>query len=331
MMKRRILFYLSLATILLLVFSVLHLFIGQIYLSSSDFFGAVFKNGNYSNEEILMREFRIPRLLMAIVAGGGLALAGMLMQTLFNNPLAGPYVLGINSGSSLLVALSILTGSTFLGSELSLVFSAIVGAFIFGLIILLFSLSVKSHLSLLLIGLMLGSFTSALVSILEMGAGAEQFKAFAFWGMGSLQQIELSQIPILMLTFFGSIGASFLLVKPLNMLVIGENSAVILGLSLRKTRILVIAVTALFTGLITAFCGPIAFVGLAVPNITKLVFRTQQHTWLILGNVLIGALFLVVCDVLIQSLESVIHLPLNALTSIIGAPFVIFILLKKVR
>ncbi len=114
------------------------------------------------------------------------------------------------------------------------------------------------------------------------------------------------------------------------MLVLGEDSAVMLGLSLRKTRILIISVTALFTGLITAYCGPIAFVGLAVPNITKLLFRTQQHGWLIIGNLIIGALFLVSCDVLIQYLEETVHLPLNALTSIIGAPFVIFILIKKV-
>jgi iron complex transport system permease protein len=329
-MKYRIHFFLLFSAFALVLISVLHLFVGQISLSFADFSAAFFKNTPLSTNELLMREFRIPRLIMAIVGGGGLALAGMLMQTLFNNPLAGPYVLGINSGSSLLVALSTLTGFTFLGTQLNIVFAAIVGAFIFGMIILLFSLSVKSHISLLLIGLMLGSFTFAVVSILELSAAAEQFKSFAVWGMGSLQQVEMSQVPLILLFFLGSVLSSFLLIKPLNMLVLGEDSAVMLGLSLRKTRILIISVTALFTGLITAYCGPIAFVGLAVPNITKLLFRTQQHAWLIGGNLIIGALFLVSCDVLIQYLEETVHLPLNALTSIIGAPFVIFILIKKV-
>jgi len=271
----------------------------------------------------------MPRMVMALIAGAGLSLSGLLMQTLFNNPLAGPYVLGINSGSSLFVAFSIMTGIPLLSSGLGIIPSALIGAFVFGVIILFFSAFVKSHVSLLLIGLMLGSFTTALVFILQSVSSSEELKSFAMWAMGSLQKTELSQLPIIVLLFTLGIIGSLLLIKPLNTLVIGEDEAILLGINYKAVRLLIISITALLTGLITALCGPIAFVGLAVPNLVRILIKTQNHFTLIFASVFIGGAFILICDILIQLLENTIHIPINALTSLIGAPFVVLIVLKR--
>jgi iron complex transport system permease protein len=325
--KNKILFF-SLFLLLPIV-AVAHLFVGEITLSFSDFYNSLFKFNSSNTNHIIFQEFRIPRLVMGIIAGSGLSIAGLLMQTMFNNPLAGPYILGINSGSSLFVAFSIMTGIPFLTSDIGTISSALIGAFIFGLIILSFSFVVRSHVSLLLIGIMLGSFTSAFVSILQSMSDPSQLKLFTMWAMGSLQQVEMSQLPLIISFFVVGIIASLFVIKPLNALVLGENQALMLGIHIKYVRLILIVITAILTGLITAFCGPIAFVGLAVPNLVKLVFKTQSHGILLLGCLLIGSVFLLLCDILVQLLENTVHIPINALTSIIGAPFVIVIVLKR--
>jgi iron complex transport system permease protein len=309
----------------------LHLISGQIELSFSSYLDSLFHFDPNNTSQVLVREFRVPRLLMAMVAGAGLSLSGMFMQTLFKNPLAGPYVLGINSGASLLIALSLMTGVQFFQSNFGLIGTALIGAFAAGLLMMLIAQRLKSQITLLLVGLMFGSFTSAIVSILESFAGAESLKSYTMWSMGSLQQVEFGQLGIILIIFALGIVASFLLVKPLNMLVIGEKSAALLGLPIKATRMFVLLLTALFAGLITAFCGPIAFVGIAIPNLTRILFQTTNHRYLIIGNVLIGAIFLLLTDAFIQVLEGQISIPLNALTSIIGAPFVVFLLIRKLR
>lgn len=306
-----------------------YFFIGQITIDFSDFSNAFFHFDHLNTKHIIIREFRLPRVVMAIIAGSGLSLAGLLMQTLFNNPLAGPYVLGINSGSSLFVAFSLMTGIPFFGSDFGIIASALLGAFIFGLIILFFSFVVKSHISLLLIGMMLGSFTSAFVSIIQSMSELENLKAFTMWTMGSLQHVDLSQLPLILLFFVIGLLSCLLVIKPLNALVIGERQALMLGIDIKTIRLLLISITAILTGLVTAFCGPIAFVGLAVPNLVKMLFKTQSHSILIIGCLLVGSIFLLACDILVQLLETTIHIPINALTSVIGAPFVIFIVLKR--
>jgi iron complex transport system permease protein len=178
---------------------------------------------------------------------------------------------------------------------------------------------------------MFGSFTSAIVSFLEISSKAEQLKSFTLWSMGSLQNVLLEQIPLILMFFVIGIILSALIVKPLNLLVLGENAASLLGIKIQQTRIVIMVITALLTGLITAFSGPIAFVGLAVPNITRILLKTQNHFFLIAGNLLIGSAFLMLCDILIQILESEIQLPINVLTSLIGAPFVIFVLIRKMK
>jgi len=309
----------------------LHLSIGEIPIDLDDLKNAIFNYDAENTAQLLAREFRFPRLIMACIAGAGLSLAGMLMQTLFNNPLAGPYVLGINSGASLMVAISLLTGIQFFGTNLGLISAALIGAFAAGMLMMSVTGFLKSQVSLLLVGLMFGSFTSAIVSFLEVTTNAEQLKSFTLWSMGSLQNVLLEQIPLILFFFIIGIVLSALIVKPLNLLVIGENAASLLGIKIQQTRLVIMVITALLTGLITAFCGPIAFVGLAVPNITRILLKTQNHSHLIFGNLIIGSTFLVACDTFIQYLESSVQLPINILTSLIGAPFVIFVLIHRTK
>jgi len=327
--KHSILFFVLIAGLPL--FALTHLFAGQISVDFTDVFEALF---NYKEQEInqlIIREIRFPRMIMAIIAGAGLSVAGLLMQTLFNNPLAGPYVLGINSGSSLFVALSIMTGIPFFTSEFGLITNALLGAFIFGVIILTFSRFAKTQISLLLIGIMLGSFISAFVSLLQSASDAQELKIFTLWALGSLQKVEFNQLPIVVSTAALGIIGSLFIIKPLNILILGESEAKLLGINIQKTRLIIIAITAILTGLVTAFCGPIAFVGLAVPNLVRILFKTQNHKVLVFANLLFGGIFILLCDIFIQLLEPYFMLPINVLTSMIGAPLVIFFILNRLK
>lgn len=330
MIKRTNFIFLALFVVVV-VFFITHLIIGQIPITFSDYWNAIFHFDASNTNHLIALEFRIPRAIIAVIAGAGLSVAGMFMQTIFNNPLAGPYVLGINTGSSLVVAASMMTGISFLQTDIGIIGSAMIGALAFGFIILFFSIFVRSHVALLLIGLMLGSFASAIISILQTTSSAQELKAFTIWTMGSLQQVELSQLPLISGLFFGTLLLSIFIVKPLNVLVLGERSSGILGINVRTTRLFTILLTALLTGSVTAFCGPIAFVGLAIPNLTRALFKTQHHGKLLIGNLLLGALFLLVADSCIQLAEPIVQLPINAFTSILGAPFIIYIVLKRLK
>ena len=317
--------------VLLPIIASIHLFAGQISIDSSDYFSSLFHYNSSDSYQIIAREIRIPRMIMAIIAGAGLSIAGLLMQTLFNNPLAGPYVLGINSGASLFVAFSIMTGIPFFTSTLGITANALIGAFVFGMIILFFSRFLRSQVSLLLVGLMLGSFTGALVSLLQTASQADELKVFTLWALGSLQKVEFEQI----LPIFSVFSVGILLVaftsKSLNILVLGEENARLLGVNIKRARLFIIILTALFTGLVTAFCGPIAFIGLAVPNLVRMIFKTQSHITLLISSALTGAIFILLCDICIQLIEPHFMIPINVFTSIVGAPFVVLIILKKLR
>lgn len=315
--------------LLLVCIVFLHLTNGRLGDSPGDFFSAIFNFDENSQSQLILREIRFPRTVIAILAGASLALSGLLLQTFLNNPLAGPSVLGITSGSSLFVALSLLSGIGFFATEIGVTFSALLGALSFSLLILFFSYFIKSQVSLLLVGMMLGAFTSALVQVLQLTSHANQLKAFTLWSFGSLQQVTFAQLGFIFMLFLAGTAALIWIVKPLNMLVLGEKNAQILGLNIKLVRILIILLSSLFAGVITAFCGPISFIGLAVPNIVKMLFKTQSHGVLILGCLLLGALVLLLCDLLIIYLEPYIAVPLNGITSLIGAPVVVWIILKK--
>lgn len=313
------------------VLLIAHLYAGQSPIKLDDIWNSIFNYTETNSNQLIVRELRFPRLIIGFFAGGGLALTGLLMQTMFNNPLAGPHILGINSGSGLFVALATFTGIPFLHTNYGVVFSAFLGAIIFGSIIVFFSYFIKNYVSLLLIGIMIGSFTSAITSILQSLSSSDELKVYFMWTMGSIQHVGFNDIPLIVSISTIGILATFLLIKPMNALLLGEKHANSLGINVKSIRIIIIIVTALLTGIITAYCGPIAFVGLTVPNLVRMIFKTQTHQILLLSSFLIGTYFLLVCDIIIQLIENQIQIPINAITSIIGAPFVVYIVLKKIK
>ena len=226
--------------ILLVFVTYLHLNNGRFANSFGEFFSALFDFDENNQAQLILREIRFPRTVIAILAGAALALSGLLLQTFLNNPLAGPSVLGITSGSSLFVALSLLSGIGFFATEIGVTFSALLGALSFSLLILFFSYFIRSQVSLLLVGMMLGAFTSALVQILQLTSHANQLKAFTLWSFGSLQQVTFAQLGFIFLLFvLGSLVLVWI-IKPLNILVLGEKNARVLGLNIKSIRILVI-------------------------------------------------------------------------------------------
>ncbi|MCT4561360.1 MAG: iron ABC transporter permease [Crocinitomicaceae bacterium] len=318
-----------LLTLLPLVAILLHLATGEIEVSLNDYWNSLFHFDPSNVSHQIIREFRWPRIFMGLMAGGALSIAGLLMQTLFQNPLAGPYVLGVNSGSSLFVALGLLTGWELVQTDLGLVSAAFIGATLVAVLILTLSFYLRNSLSLLLVGIMIGSFTSAIISILQSASEVNSLKVFTLWAMGSLQHVGLDQVPFIAILFTFGITGAFMVIKPLNAMVLGDSSAQLLGIAIKKNRTFIIIVTVLLTALITAYCGPIAFVGLAVPNLIRILFKTQNHRVLVPATLIFGASFLVLCDVLVQLMVVVTPIPINAITSLVGAPMVIYFILKK--
>jgi len=314
-MKQRHTIFVIWASVLFCMLCWLHLFVLQ--------------QNNGSHDHLVFWEFQVPRLLSAILAGAGLSLSGLLMQNLFENPMAGPYILGLNSGASLLMALLVLGVAPAFINELSYVGAAMLGAYLAASLMFVVARRVQNVQSLLIIGLMFASFTGAIESVLQSYAAPEQIKQLLIWNMGSLQQMSAAQAPILSGIVLACIGVCLFLVKSLNALVLGELPALQLGIQVKKMRFLVLMLTALLAGSITAFCGPIAFVGLAIPNLARAVLKTQDHLYLILFTVLVGSCFLMAIDALILVLDPWMTLPVNVLTAVVGAPYVAYLMMKK--
>jgi iron complex transport system permease protein len=279
----------------------------------------------------ILSQIRLPRNITAILSGAGLSLSGLLLQTLFRNPLAGPSILGISSGSGLGVALVLLSGVSMTGmaGTGSIVFGAIIGALIVVALISLISLKFEDVTLVLIAGMMLGFLSSALVSILAFFSNSEQLKPFIHWGFGSFTRLNEYQIPILTITLILAVVATLFLYKPLNALLPGEAFAGSVGINVRKSRILIIILTGLLTGTITAFVGPIGFIGLAVPQVVKLIFNTNHHSITIPGSLLFGAFIALACDIISRVPGQDFSLPLNAITALFGAPVVLFILFRS--
>jgi iron complex transport system permease protein len=289
-----------------------------------------------STWEYIIINYRLPKAITAVLVGMGLSISGLLMQTLFRNPLAGPYVLGLSSGASLGVAFVIL-GASILPSFLSgillspygIVLASTLGSTTVLLLVLLVSQQLRDTMAILIVGLMFGSFTSAIVGVLTYFSSAEQLQKFTFWSMGNLGNLSWSSILILTICVMLGLFLSSLSIKPLNALLLGENYAKSMGLNFNKARLIIILATSILAGSITAYAGPIAFVGLAVPHIAKLVFQTSNHTVLFWSTLLFGAAIMLICDVVSQMPGMEITLPINAITSILGAPVVIWLLVRK--
>ncbi|AUC15575.1 iron ABC transporter [Tenacibaculum sp. SZ-18] len=311
--------------------------IGSVDIPIPEIFKTLFgQTPSKSSWETIIINYRLPKTITAILVGSGLSVSGLLMQTLFRNPLAGPFVLGISSGASLGVAIFLL-GTGLLGGIFSfsaflnwgLPFASSVGAFLVLLAVIIAANKVRNTMSILIIGLMFGSLASALISILSYFSEAEQIKQFVFWGFGSLGNLTWNEILIFFGVFVISAVGIFFSIKPLNSFLLGENYAKSLGINTKKSRNIILIVTSLLTGVITAFCGPIAFIGLAVPHITKLIFKTSNHKILIPSVSLLGGIILLICDSIAQLPHSEFTLPINAITSLFGAPVVIWLLVRK--
>uniref|UniRef100_UPI0033401E68 iron ABC transporter permease n=1 Tax=Flavobacterium sp. TaxID=239 RepID=UPI0033401E68 len=287
-----------------------------------------------STWEYIILNFRLPKAITAILVGIGLSISGLLMQTLFRNPLAGPYVLGLSSGSSLGVAF-IIMGASFLPvfladlflSSFGIVLASILGSLFVLFLVFIVSKKLKDTMSILIVGLMFSSFTGAIVSVLTYFSSAEQLQKFTFWSMGNLG--NLSWLQLLILSISVTIGCLFSLfsIKSLDAFLLGENYAKSIGINIKKQRNIIFISTGILAGSITAFVGPIAFVGLAVPHISKLVFQTSNHKTLFFSTMILGAVIMLICDTVSQLPGFDFTLPINAITSILGAPIVIWLLI----
>lgn len=299
----------------------------------SSILGTTIKNQAW---EYIIWNYRLPKAFTAILVGGGLSLSGLLMQTLFRNPLAGPFVLGISSGASLGAALLIMGSSLFAGffafsfiNDVGLIIAASIGSFLVLLAVISVASKVKDTMALLIIGLMFGSITSAIVSVLSYFTSAEQLQRYMYWSFGSVGDLSWFQVSLLFILVFIGIILSILSTKALNSFLLGENYAQSLGVNIKKSRYIIIIATGLLAGSITAFAGPIAFVGLAVPHLTRQLFNTTDHKILVPAVLIYGAILLLLCDIVAQIPNSTNIIPINAITSIIGAPIVIWLLVRK--
>ena len=321
----------------LLLCFVINISLGSVSIPLKDTFNAIL-GGELSNDswKYIVWNYRIPKALTAILVGGGLALSGLLMQTLFRNPLAGPFVLGISSGASLGAALLIMGASIFSGllsfgivNDISLAVASSIGSFLVLMIVVVVAYRIKDTMALLIIGLMFGSITAAIVSVLSYFTNAEKLQQYIYWSFGSVGNLSWQQLLLLLVIIVLGVLLSIISIKPLNSLLLGENYARSLGVNLKKSRYIIIIATGLLAGGITAFAGPIAFIGLAVPHLTRQIFNTTNHKVLVPAVLIYGAILMLICDTIAQLPTSANVLPINAITSIVGAPVVIWLLVRK--
>lgn len=334
MIKTRNTTLFSILTVSLLLALLLNIAFGQVQIPVKEVFTTLLGgNSSKATWDYIILNFRLPKAIVAILVGIGLSISGLLMQTLFRNPLAGPYVLGLSSGSSLGVAIVIM-GSSFFGLQLSemgfgIILASCLGSFLVLFLVLLLSQRLRDSATILIVGLMFSSFTSAFVGVLTYFSSAEQLQKFTFWSMGNIGNLSWQNILILTICVFIGTVLSLFSLKSLEALLLGENYAKSMGLNLKKSRFIIIIATSILAGSITAFAGPIAFVGLAVPHLAKLIFQTSNHKILFWSTMLIGAIIMLFCDMVSQLPGLDFTLPINAITSIIGAPIVIWLLVRK--
>ncbi len=337
MLKTRNTFLFTILSLLLLLSLLLNIAFGQVAIPLKDVFKSIFgSEASKDTWEYIIFNFRLPKAMTAILVGIGLSTCGLLMQTLFRNPLAGPYVLGLSSGSSLGVAFVIL-GAGFLPSFLSeillspygIILASCLGSFMVLLLVLIVSQRLRDTATILIVGLMFSSFASAAVSIFTYFSSAEQLQKYTFWSMGSIGNLSWQNISILSISILIGIFLSLISLKALDALLLGENYAKSMGLNVKKSRYNIIIATSILAGSITAFAGPIAFIGLAVPHLAKLAFQTSNHKILFFATILIGSIIMLFCDTISQMPGFDFTLPINAITSIVGAPVVIWLIVRK--
>jgi iron complex transport system permease protein len=331
-------------TFLVLTFALLFCFflnisLGSVKIPLEDILGML--TGTFTGKpswNYILFEYRLPKAITAILTGAALSLSGLLMQTLFRNPLAGPFVLGISSGASLGVALLIF-GMAFISGSMStmitetwaIAMAAGIGSFFVLLAVMAVAARIRDTMAILIIGLMFGSITTAVVSVLSFFGDMQRLQQYIFWSFGSLGNLSWNELLLFSTMVITGLSISILVLKSLNSLLLGENYARSLGVNIKKSRYLIIIATSLLAGSVTAFAGPIAFIGLAVPHLTRQLINTPNHKVLMPGVILLGAIIMLLCDTIAQLPQSEFTLPINAITSLIGAPVVIWLLIKRKR
>lgn len=320
-----------------LLLFVLNLSIGSVHIPFLEIVGRLAgKEFSRMSWETIVLEYRLPKALTAMLAGIGLSVSGLQMQTFFRNPLAGPYVLGISAGAGLGVAILLMSSTAFGWTNYqggwgiwSFILAACLGAILVLLLISLTAWKVKDSMTLLIVGLMFGSAVSALISVLAYFSEAEQLKLFTIWSMGSLGGTSYSQLTGFSFALLIGIIPVLYKIKSYNAMLMGEAYAESMGINISRMRWAMIISTGILAGSTTAFCGPIAFIGIAVPHMARLVFKTADHRVLLPGAALVGAIILLFCDAISQLPGSAQTLPINAVTSLIGAPMVIWLILRR--
>jgi len=336
-MMRNLVIYFIL--ILLLICSFLAvLWTGNVRISLADVIEILFTDKNTTEEWItIIREFRLPKAITAILAGISLSVSGLQMQTVFRNPLAGPYVLGISAGASLGVAIMMMgmgmtagyiTGAT---SNWMIVLAAFLGASAVLFLIFSVSLRIRDVMTILILGLMFGSITSSLINIMQYFSNESLLKSFTVWTMGSLNGVTREQLKVLTPCVLSGLIVSLLTVKPLNAMLLGESYARSLGVNIIASRLLIFFSTGILAGSVTAFCGPIGFVGIAVPHICRIIFRTADQRILLAGSMLSGATVMLVSDLITLLPGNGVVLPVNSVTAFIGIPVIIWIIVRNHR
>ena len=321
MRSRSVLLFTALAALTLFLF-LLDLAVGAVAVPLGDVWAALTGGDCPRATAKIILNIRLIKAVVALLAGAALSVSGLQMQTLFRNPLAGPYVLGISSGASLGVALVVLAG---VGSSIGIAGAAWLGAAIVLVVIAAVGHRIKDIMVILILGMMFSSGIGAVVQILQYVANDESLKMFVIWTMGSLGDVTFTQLAVLIPSIIAGLLLAVITIKPLNLLLFGEEYAVTMGLNVRRSRGLLFLSTTLLAGTVTAFCGPIGFIGLAMPHVTRMLFRNRDHRVLVPGTVLSGASVLLLCDLV----SKLFTLPINAITALLGIPIVVWVVLRN--
>ena len=321
MRSRSVLLFTALAALTLFLF-LLDLAVGAVAVPLGDVWAALTGGDCPRATAKIILNIRLIKAVVALLAGAALSVSGLQMQTLFRNPLAGPYVLGISSGASLGVAIVVLAG---VGSSIGIAGAAWLGAAVVLLVIAAVGHRIKDIMVILILGMMFSSGVSAVVQILQYLSKEEALKAFVIWTMGSLGDVTVPQLAILLPSVIVGLLLAVWTIKPLNLLLFGEEYAVTMGLNIRRSRGLLFLSTTLLAGTVTAFCGPIGFIGLAMPHVARMLFREADHRVLLPGTLLSGAAVLLLCDIV----SKMFTLPVNAITALLGIPIVVWVVLRN--
>lgn len=321
MRSRSVLLFTALAALTLFLF-LLDLAVGAVAVPLGDVWAALTGGDCPRATAKIILNIRLIKAVVALLAGAALSVSGLQMQTLFRNPLAGPYVLGISSGASLGVALVVLVG---VGSSIGIAGAAWLGAAIVLVVIAAVGHRIKDIMVILILGMMFSSGIGAVVQILQYVANDESLKMFVIWTMGALGDVTFNQLAVLVPSIIAGLLLAVITIKPLNLLLFGEEYAVTMGLNVRRSRGLLFLSTTLLAGTVTAFCGPIGFIGLAMPHVTRMLFRNSDHRVLVPGTVLSGASVLLLCDLV----SKLFTLPINAITALLGIPIVVWVVLRN--